>query len=122
MFENPNYASDMGMIMPEDTPAPSFSKFLAGNMALNVENGTVKVEVIESQIIPGKKDAPALWGHSATYWKGRIVIFGGRDSSHKEQNKIHIYDVRRNLWQTPKIIGKCPPPTSSHTATLANDN
>ena len=34
-------------------------------------------EIIKNRIIPGSEDAPALKNHSATYWKGRIVVFGG---------------------------------------------
>ena len=59
--------------------------------------------------------------HSAIYWKGKIVIFGGYTENGR-LNKVHIYNIQMNQWVSPKVSGILPPPKWYHTSTLINEN
>ena len=74
---------------------------------------------------PYPKDASAPCprsGHSAVFYQGRMVIFGGKTEGAEKLNDLWQYDVNEGLW-TELIPEDCeiPLPRSGHTAAIFGD-
>ena len=63
------------------------------------------------------------YGHSSVLWRGRLIMFGGRDSDGFHSNDLHVAELTHSppSWSVPQTCGPCPSARRMHTATLDDD-
>uniref|UniRef100_A0A7S0QWW4 Uncharacterized protein n=1 Tax=Pyramimonas obovata TaxID=1411642 RepID=A0A7S0QWW4_9CHLO len=65
---------------------------------------------------PDGKPIPGRAGHTATLIPGRrVVVFGGQNKR-GQLDDLHVLDLNRMVWSTPKTKGKAPLRRSGHSA------
>ena len=60
------------------------------NLSFQIKNSSILVE-IDAELKKGK-DFPDLLGHSSVFIEDNIVLFGGKGSNKKLNNRLHIFN------------------------------
>lgn len=75
----------------------------------------------EIRVFPGSYIPDARSEHSAKMWRNQMVVFGGADTNTIYQNDVNKFDFTTSRWMKVACGGELPPPRSSHSCVIYND-
>lgn len=74
------------------------------------------LKTLAYELLPANGDVPAVRnGHTMTYYKDRLFVFGGIHDITWELDDLHIYNLSKKSWTTleqdsPRKLSKKPSP------------
>ena len=110
-----------------------YPNFKANEKIISSKHGEYKpsvrpeVKFLAKKLTPEGRGPIARSQHSTTFFKGKLVIFGGRNDDifpvikNVALNDLHIYEVDANRWATIAMYGEIPGSRWGHRL-VSNDN